>query len=66
MPTPYDSLTLREKIMLDHWPVSEVEEFGHDKKGEGYRLSSGMRGKGIETMPRHGKRGPRPDPTYYA
>lgn len=66
MPTPYDNLTLREKIMIDQWPDSEVEEFGHGGHGEGCRIASGMKWC-ADAFVHVGRRrcGIRPDPTWW-
>lgn len=65
VPTPYDGLTLRQKMALDAIPVPEIVEFGHDRNGEGYRIVSGMMGHSTEIRMRRTVRGLKVDPTYY-
>ena len=65
VPTPYDGLTLRQKIALDAIPVPEIFEFGHDRHGEGHRIVSGMMGHNTEIRIRWTVRGLKVDPMYY-
>jgi hypothetical protein len=55
MCSPYDKLTVAQRRALEKMEVPEIYEFGHDKHGEGYRISSGMRWCQGDTMPRRGR-----------